>query len=108
MTAHAIDRARERFGVELCLAEVRWLGRKIMRGESLLLHRQTRHGVVKELHIVRHGEIELPAVWCPETRAVVTFLPSDSTELRRWPRETWGPRNDVMRACVIESAEIVR
>ncbi len=108
MTKHAVERARERYGVHLSGSEMMRFARLIANGETILLHRERKRGVAKELHIIQHGGIDLPAMWCPETRAIVTFLPPECTEIARWPRETWGPRNDAMRACVVQCAEIAR
>lgn len=73
MTLHAIDRARERYGVVLTPDDITAMKWQIINGSSVRVS-SSPHG--SELHMVRHGGSALLARW--HDAQIVTFEPADA------------------------------
>jgi hypothetical protein len=73
--SHAIERAWERYGVALTPHELALLGAQCGNGRTVRLRVQADRS---EVHLVRHAEVTMVAVWDPATRAIITFLPNDA------------------------------
>lgn len=69
---HAITRARERFGLNLTIDDLRQIVAKIVCKLSKL---QARLPGGCERHAVHHRDVILPVVFDPERGLVVTILP---------------------------------
>ncbi len=76
--AHAIRRARERYGLALTIDVIHELESEIGLKRSILLARETDGS---ERHMVRHGDVKMIAVWRPDLCQIVTFL--DSQRIKR-------------------------
>jgi hypothetical protein len=80
MTAHAIARAMERYGVALdekALAHIRY---EIAKGRSVLLGRK-RNG--QELRLVTYAGTALKILWHPTHEAIITVMPRTLSRLKR-------------------------
>lgn len=80
--AHAIIRARERWGLELSENDLRRMVRKIERGDATFV-RNGELGV--KIFSVPWGDLRLPVVFAPIVRAIFTVLPA---------QEATGPSKD--------------
>lgn len=67
---HAAQRALERYGVALSLAQFREAERRLAAGDGVLL----RHDRGSRIMLIRVGARVLPAVFAPDTGRIVTFL----------------------------------
>lgn len=71
---HAIDRARERYGLTLTADDLGQIGADIRAKKSMIVARQDNG---REIHVVRTGPHQQLArvLWAPADGVVVTFLP---------------------------------
>lgn len=72
MTLHPIERARQRYGLDLGPADLCLMIEDIAAGRSVLLKRQRGGG---EIHLVRAGNTAVLAVYAPAIARIVTILP---------------------------------
>lgn len=79
---HAIQRARERYGVRLELEDIGAMNAIIRTGICRVIeHRSRRRG--RKVFIKTLCGTTLPAVYDPVIGTIVTFLPQDAAEVRR-------------------------
>lgn len=71
---HIIQRARERYGLELTPDDVCWIKRAILRGRSVRLERKPNGSETHLVAVPRHNRV-VKAVWIPATELVVTVVP---------------------------------
>ena len=71
---HAIQRARERYGVELSLVEYEMLNLSIMRAEAKYLSRVSGR---RRLWLVRHGRVYMKALYDKVHHQIITFVLSE-------------------------------
>lgn len=69
---HAIERARERYGLELCDEDLRVIAARIGDGRSVHLGTSGNGG---ERHALAYGGKTVVVVWLPAVEAIATFLP---------------------------------
>ena len=69
MTAHAIERARERFGMELGEDGLHAIRRLIVSGKSLLSGKRDGD---REFHLVDYGGATMRVLWLPAHQAIIT------------------------------------
>ncbi len=81
MTAepHLVARARQCYGIDLSMADIRSLADQIASGKSMLMYR----GKYGERHMVRHGDIMLIAIWSAALGCIVTIWPRDAAMKNR-------------------------
>lgn len=75
MTQHAIDRARERYGLELTEQDIEALRGALVAGRAVLL-KQMPDGYRHMMAML--GERALIVVWHPERQAIITVLPKNA------------------------------
>lgn len=73
--SHCIQRALERYGLDLTVEDVRDVERTILNGGALLIRREP-HG--PELYAVRVKGVATRVVFNQEKRSIITFLPIES------------------------------
>lgn len=72
---HVIERAKERYALDLSTADVRDMENQILAGASVLTKGR---GTGNEEHLVRCGERVLKAIWRADNAVIVTVLPKNS------------------------------
>ena len=73
--AHVIERARERYGMDITTEDVRAMEAQIVNGRSVRLEiKPNQH----ETHLVQVGDVVLRAVWRPSIGMIVTVQPRDA------------------------------
>lgn len=75
---HAIARARERYGIELTISDLRQIVAKIRTGLSVV----TRRRECSEVHLVLHDGTALLVVYRPADRCIATILPPGRNRTR--------------------------
>jgi len=68
---HAIQRARERYGVELSLMDYELLNLSIMRAEAKYIGRLSGR---RRLWLVRHGRVYMKALYDKVHHQIITFI----------------------------------
>jgi hypothetical protein len=68
-TRHAHARAQERYGISF--AQLKKLGAKIANEDARFAKKKGEH----EIYIVTMGKREVPILWDPRTKTIVTVLP---------------------------------
>lgn len=79
MTKHAIERAKERYGLDLDESALGRISIDIRAGKSLLCHTAPDGA---EHRIVQVGSIVARVIYRPDTCAILTFLPAKIKKAR--------------------------
>lgn len=69
--SHAIERARERYGISLIEADIIKMRAEIMEGRSLLSSKDVRG----EVHLIQYLGTPMKVCWNPGQRDIVSVLP---------------------------------
>lgn len=72
MNQHALQRAMERYGLNLLASDLDALAERIRNGESVLCERKPDGA---ETRLAEIGLVPVRVVWSPEQARVITFLP---------------------------------
>lgn len=82
---HAIERAKERYGLELTKADLAQIGKAIVKGKSVLLGRLE---CGTERHLVSWKNTALKTVFNPTHRLIITFEPKHTSKpANHWDRK---------------------
>ena len=80
MTQHAIDRARERYGVTLTRDDLAAIGADIVAGRAVYLGPSVLDREMWQVHVARIN-FDVPVVWASRGRAVITVLPPTADQV---------------------------
>lgn len=70
---HPITRARERFGMELSVTDLRIISRMIRSKESIIT---AKFSSGSERHLVKYKDVVLPVLYSPRLDIIITILPN--------------------------------
>jgi hypothetical protein len=73
---HPIERARERYGLDLTTKDLAGIVLKISAGDSMLIQNDSVTG--HQRHLVLIDGIAAQVVFCPKHMNIVTFLPRNA------------------------------
>lgn len=76
MTTHAIERALERYGLQLSKNDFERISKRIAQGQAEKLKKVTKHISVYEIYV---NSIRIKLVYDRHTKFVITVLPPDWT-----------------------------
>ncbi len=82
--AHAITRARERYGLELSESDLRAVSLQIINKRDAMLIRRGHNGA--QVWAVKVQGVWASVVFIPLTRKIATFLPVDAKATRKQER----------------------
>lgn len=78
---HAKKRAIQRYGIALNHEDRRIIATKIRNNDSIFINKSTN---TNSIHLVKYKNKEYIAVYCSVTNCLVTFLPKDCREYRKY------------------------
>ncbi len=86
VAAHALERAFDRYGIVLKLADLRALEERVSRGDGMMLRRDPGRA---EIRVVRVDGQLVTVAFSPDDKRIKTFLPAGTpTQKRRyWLRQ---------------------